>query len=307
VTNKTAGAEKFEGVFAILTTSFNADWSIDEPGLRAHCDFLAAAPVDVIVALGTEGESYALTDAERRRVAEVVVDAVAGRKPVICGVSHSSTIESVALARHAKSAGADAVMSLAPYFVKAGVDGARRHFQAIAKVGIPLFLYNSPGRVGYGLSPEELDQIAAEAPGVVGIKQASPDLSELAALVSSSRIDHVIGGAETAFWPALSVGARGNTATAASALPEPFAAMWKAREAGDTARGEGVYASLEPLRRAYRMAGGQAQVVKRLQSMVGLPGGPVRPPLAEVSSAVEAVLRTLLDQLAFHGELRARA
>jgi 4-hydroxy-tetrahydrodipicolinate synthase len=306
MTRPTSGAQKFEGVFAILTTPFKADWSLDEPGLRAHCDFLAAAPVDVVVALGTESESYALTDAERRRVAEVVVEAIAGRKPVICGVSHPSTIESVALARHAKAAGADAVMSLAPYFVKAGVDGARRHFKAIAEVGIPFFAYNSPGRVGYGLSPEELDQIAGDAPGMVGIKQAAPDLSELAALVSTGRIAHVIGGAETAFWPALSVGARGNTATAASAVPAPFAAMWKAFESGDTSRGERVYASLEPLRRAYRMAGGQAQVVKRLQFLVGLPGGPVRPPLAEVSSSVDALLRSLLQQLAHEDELHAR-
>ena len=306
MTNPTPTGQKFEGVFAILTTPFNRDWSLDEPGLRAHCDFLAAAPVDVVVALGTESESYALTDAERRRVAEVVVEAIAGRKPVICGVSHPSTIESVALARHAKAAGADAVMSLAPYFVKAGVDGARRHFQAIAGVGIPFFAYNSPGRVGYGLSPEELDQIAGDAPGMVGIKQAAPDLSELAALVNTGRIAHVIGGAETVFWPALSVGARGNTATAASALPAPFAAMWAASEAGDTSRGARVYAALEPLRRAYRMAGGQAQVVKRLQSLVGLPGGPVRAPLAEVSSAVDAILRSLLEQIAHEDELYAR-
>jgi dihydrodipicolinate synthase/N-acetylneuraminate lyase len=126
MTRPTSTGQKFEGVFAILTTPFNADWSLDEPGLRAHCDFLAAAPVDVVVALGTESESYALTDAERRRVAEVVVEAIAGRKLVICGVSHPSTVESVALARHAKAAGADAVMSLAPYFVKPSLPGDRR-------------------------------------------------------------------------------------------------------------------------------------------------------------------------------------
>jgi dihydrodipicolinate synthase/N-acetylneuraminate lyase len=82
--------------------------------------------------------------------------------------------------------------------------------------------------------------------------------------------------------------------------------MWRAFEAGDAAIGERAYASLEPLRRAYRMAGGQAQVVKRLAAMVGLPGGPVRPPLAEVSSAVDAVLRSLLDKLAHEDELYAR-
>jgi 4-hydroxy-tetrahydrodipicolinate synthase len=306
MTGPTSKGQTFKGVFAILPTPFNADWSLDEPGLRAHCNFLAAAPVDVVVALGTEGEFYALTDAERRRVTEVVVETIAGRKPVICGVSHPSTIESVALARHAKAVGADAVMSLPPYFVKAGFDGARRHFRAIVEVGIPFFAYNSPGRVGYGLSPDELDQIAADAPGMVGVKQAAPDLSELTALVRTGQIANVIGGAETAFWPALCVGARGSTATAASVLPSPFAAMWKAFEAGDMARGERVYSSLEPLRRAYRMAGGQAQVVKRLAALVGLPGGPVRPPLAEVSIAVDVVLRSLRDQLAHEDELYAR-
>jgi len=196
-------------------------------------------------------------------------------------------------------------MSLPPYFVKAGFEGALRHFRAIAEVGVPVFVYNCPNRVGYGLSPEELDRIADQALEVAGVKQASPDLSELAALASTCRISNLIGDAETVFWPALFVGARGSTATADAVLPAPFAAMSEAFEAGDTSRGQRVYASLEPLRRAYRLVGGQAPAIKRLASLLGLPGGRVRPPLVEAPSAVDQMLRSLLEVSSHPGELHA--
>ena len=285
---------EWRGIYAIMITPFNDDLSVDWDGLRANTEFLAKSSADVLVALGSEGEFYALTDAERRRVVETVARVPRRGKPLVVGVSHPSTIEARALAQHAASAGADAVMATAPYYVKADDEGLRMHFSAIADGGRPTFLYNSPGRVGYGISVTQIASLV-DADLVSGVKQAAPDLSELAALVAQcgSRAT-VVGGAETVIWPALALGAAGNTATAASAIPDAFAAIWRASRDSRSSDGERAYLKLEPLREAYRRAGGQAAVVKRLMELVGLAGGPPRPPLRRLDASYDTLLRAVI-------------
>ena len=149
-------SNEWRGIYAVMITPFNDDLSVDFEGLRANTEFLARSAIDVLVPLGSEGEFYALTDDERRSVAKVVVETSGGRKPVMVGVSHPSTIEARALAEHAAAIGADAVMATGPYYVKADDAGLRDHFMAIARCGRPTFLYNSPGRVGYNVPPAQI-------------------------------------------------------------------------------------------------------------------------------------------------------
>jgi len=290
-----AGDANWHGVHAVMVTPFRPDLSVDWDGLRANAQFLSKSTVDVLVCLGSEGEFYALTDDERRRVCEVVVGAAAGRKPVIVGVSHSSTLAAQALAHHAATSGASAIMATPPYFVRVDDEGITLHYKAIAAAGLPVFIYNSPARVGFSLSPRQILALA-RASGAVGVKQAAPDLSELAELLhfGPSSGFAIIGGAEVTFWPSLCVGAHGNTATAASAFPDVFAALWVAASEGDLRTGQSLYDRLAPLRRAYVLAGGQAPVVKHLMDLVGLTGGPVRPPLRPVSSEA----KRLTDEVA---------
>jgi dihydrodipicolinate synthase/N-acetylneuraminate lyase len=281
-----------------MVTPFDRTLAVDRGGLRANADFLARSPVDVIVCLGSEGEFYALDDAERRDVVEIVIETVAGRKPIIVGVSHPSSFVAAEFARHAGRSGADAVMATPPYFARTDAEGLVEHFGSIAAAGVPLFLYNSPGRTGVSMSPATIVSIA-ERSGATGIKQAAPDISELADLVAADLPTDfaVIGGAELAFWPALCVGAAGNTATAASAFPIVFAGLWAAAQEQRWADGEASYRRLAALRRAYAMAGGQAAVVKRLMDHTGLAGGPVRPPVRPLSSAAEELVRSVADDL----------
>jgi 4-hydroxy-tetrahydrodipicolinate synthase len=286
----------WRGIYAIAVTPFTAAGELDRGGLRDVAEFLARSPVDVIVVLGSEGEFYALTDEERRAVVEAVTETVQGRKPVVAGVSHPSAREAAALARHAAAAGCDAVMTTAPYYVKADEQGLRAHVESVAACGRPVVFYNVPARVGYDVSVDTMLQLAGSV-GISVVKQASPDLSALADLVERGEAIGltVVGGAEVAVWPALAIGAHGNTATAASAIPEVFAELWQCAVEGDFARGKALYARLGPLRRAYQLAGGQAAVVKRLMELRGLPGGSPRPPLRPVGPEIEALLR---DQLA---------
>lgn len=282
----------------MMVTPFDDRLEVDWAGLKANAEFLVEAPVDVIVCLGSEGEFYALTDRERNEVTVRVLDAVAGRKPVIVGVSHPSSVVAATFARHARASGADAVMATAPYFAKTDQAGLTEHFVAIANEGAPLFLYNSPGRTGVAMSPAVISMIV-ERSGAVGVKQAAPDISELADLLASTlpRDFAVIGGAELAFWPALCIGAAGNTATAASALPAYFAKMWNAAQQRQWDAGSDLYRRLAPLRAAYAMAGGQAAVVKELMDLVGLAGGPPRPPIRPLSDEVRERVRTFANEL----------
>jgi 4-hydroxy-tetrahydrodipicolinate synthase len=281
-----------------MVTPFRDDLELDRPGLRADADFLARSGVDVIVCLGSEGEFYALSDEERRVVAEEVVDAVGRRKPVVVGVSHPSSFVAAALADHARTIGADAVLATPPYFARADEQSIVDHFVRVADRGIPLFMYNSPGRTGVSMSRSLIVQ-AARRSGAVGVKQAAPDVSELADLLTADLADGftVVGGAEVTFWPALAVGAAGNTATAASAVPETFVDLWRAARDGRADDARALYARLGTLRRAYAAAGGQAAVVKAMMSLVGLAGGPTRPPLRPLDASVLALVEEALAAL----------
>jgi 4-hydroxy-tetrahydrodipicolinate synthase len=292
----------WRGIHAVMVTPFQRDLSLDEQGLRANVEFLATSAVDAVLCLGSEGEFYALTDDERRRVAEVTVDALGGRKPVAVGVSHASAVQAVELTRHAASIGATAVLSTAPYFGQPPLSEIRSHFAQIAQVGPPVFVYNTPSRVGYSLSPSDIASIA-QIDGVIGIKQAAPDVSELVDLLETMDGTGclVIGGSENTIWPALSVGAVGNTATAASAMPRVFARFWELAGAGRLDDGRALYRTLAPLRQAYAAAGGQAAVVKRLMDRAGLAGGPVRPPVRPATTDIDPHLDRLVAALVEQG------
>jgi 4-hydroxy-tetrahydrodipicolinate synthase len=278
------------GLYGVLVTPLNSDGTIDHAGLTANVEFLAGSECGAIVSLGSEGEFYALTDAERRMVVETTVSALRGRKPLVVGVAHPSTREAVALSQHAEMCGADATMATPPYYVKTDEAGVYDYFRTVAEATrIPLFAYNSPGRVAVNLSPTFLARAMREL-DLGGVKQASGDITELADLlhadVGGRRV--VVGGAEVTIWPALAIGAEANTATAASALPEVFAALFAHARRGELAAGVDLYRRLGLLRAAYRLAGGQAAVVKHLCERRGLAGGGVRGP---GRAAPEAALR----------------
>jgi 4-hydroxy-tetrahydrodipicolinate synthase len=285
-----------------MVTPFQSDLTLDEGGLRTNVEFLGQSGVDAVLCLGSEGEFYALTDEERRRVAQITVDTLNGRKPVVIGVSHASAVQAVELARHASSIGATAVLATAPYFGQPSLAEIRNHFASIADVGLPVFVYNTPSRVGYGLSPSDVATIA-EVPGVVGIKQAAPDILELVELLETMDGSDclVLGGSENTIWPALAVGAVGNTATAASAVPQVFTRFWDLATHGQLNDGRDLYRRLTPLRRAYAAAGGQAAVVKRLMEKAGLCGGPVRPPARTAGKELDPHLDSIIDALADAG------
>jgi 4-hydroxy-tetrahydrodipicolinate synthase len=285
-----------------MVTPFQADLSLDEEGLRRNVAFLAESEVGAVICLGSEGEFYALTDDERRRVAQVTADELRKRRPLVVGVSHTSGIQARALAEHAASVGADAVLATPPYFGRPALVEIKAHYAMIAEAGLPIFAYNTPSRVGYGLAPSDIAAIV-DVPGFIGIKQAASDIGELVDLLSTLDGSDclVVGGAESTIWPALTVGAVGNTATAASVIPGVFARIWRFAQEGRLADGLSTYRLLAPLREAYAVAGGQAPVVKRLMDRAGLAGGALRPPARAADGSVDSLLDLLVERLRDEG------
>ncbi len=163
---------KIEGVYPALLTPMNFDESIDTAGLRALVRWLLDRGVHGIFAAGTHGEAYALDREQRRILIEAVVDEVAGRVPVIAGAGAITTRQSIAFARDAERAGADALSLVTPYFIAPSQEELHQHLLTVAEsVQIPSLIYNLPGRTGVSVEPETLARLSA-SPQIIGVKDS---------------------------------------------------------------------------------------------------------------------------------------
>lgn len=289
--------DRWRGIHTILITPFKPDFSLDLDGHRQNVRFAAESRAHVLVCLGTQGEFSSLSVEERRAVMRVTVEETQGRKPVICGVGSSSTLEAVALSRHARELGADAVMAVPPYFAEVTTEGVVDHFRRIVTdARIPLFLYNAPARAGFNLTPQLLERLAT-IDGIVGVKQATRNVTELEETVALVGLRMaVIGGAEAMIWPALALGMIGSTSTAASFMPDPMTAIYDAAVAGRM--GEGIRRYYEQSEfRAISKVVGHAAAVKVGMDLVGLAGGPVRPPLQSPSPDQRGRIVRIIEDL----------
>jgi len=171
------------GSIVALVTPMHEDGRIDFDGLRALIDWHIDQGTDVIGVVGTTGESPTVTMEENREVIRVAVEHVKGRKPVLAGTGANSTAEAIELSRFAKQVGADATLSVVPYYNKPSQEGIYQHFKAIAEaVDIPMMLYNVPGRTVADMAPETALRCAA-LPGVFGIKEATGNIERAAWLI----------------------------------------------------------------------------------------------------------------------------
>src|SRR5258705_5711946 len=171
----TVSTDRIRGSITALITPFKKG-ALDEEALRNIIAWQIAEGTNGLVPVGTTGESPTLSHKEHMRVVELCVRTAAGRVPVIAGAGSNATQEAIELTRHAKDVGADAALSVVPYYNKPTQEGLYRHFRAIAEaVDLPLILYNVPGRTVADLATETALRLA-EVPGVAGIKDATADL-----------------------------------------------------------------------------------------------------------------------------------
>lgn len=169
----------FKGAFTALVTPFGADGELDEGAFRAHVEWQIANGVHGLVPVGTTGESPTLSHDEHRRVVEWCIAEAKGRVPVMAGAGSNNTREAIDLAQHAEQAGADALLVVTPYYNKPSQEGMYQHFRAVNDaVGIPIFIYNIPGRSIVDMSTDTMKRLY-ELKNIVGVKDATGNISRI--------------------------------------------------------------------------------------------------------------------------------
>ncbi len=234
----------FSGAIVAIVTPFK-DGVLDEKSYKRLIEHVIAGGVSGIVPCGTTGESATMSHEEHKRIIDLSVAEVGGRVKVIAGTGSNSTDEAISLTKHAKKAGADGVLSVVPYYNKPTPKGLFAHFEAIAKsCDIPVVLYNIPGRTGVNM-PAATTIALSKIDTIVGIKEASGDLSLASQIIKHARGDFsVLAGDDALTLPMLSIGGKGVISVTANILPDKVAGLIKAWESGDSARATEMHLDL---------------------------------------------------------------
>lgn len=212
----------FTGAAVAIVTPFKENQEVDYEQFYKNIEFQLAHKTDAIVVCGTTGESSTMSHEEHLDVIEACVKRVAGRVPVIAGTGSNSTAEAIHLSTEAEKRGADALLLVSPYYNKATQKGLFEHFKAIAdSVKIPCILYNIPGRTGVNIQPATIVKLCTEVENIVGVKEATGNLSQTARLayLANGKVD-IYCGDDNETLPFLSVGAKGVISVLSNIAPE---------------------------------------------------------------------------------------
>ena len=243
-----------KGVVVPILTVIDAEEKIDEAKMRAHVDYVIEGGVSGILAFGSNGEFYVIEEDEMKRGLQIMVDQAAGRVPVYFGIGAISTKKCCRLAKMAVANGAAAVSVLQPMFLKPTRAELYNHFKTIAESvpETPVLLYNNPGRVGYTLSADLVDELAHTVPNIVGMKDTSGDITQTSEFIRRTRdVDFkVFGGKDTLLYASMCHGAVGGVCTAANFMPELITDVYNKFAAGDLKGSLEAQFKLNPVRLA---------------------------------------------------------
>ncbi len=277
--------ERFEGAITALVTPMH-NGQVDEQGLVDLIEFQIKNGIHGLVPCGTTGESATLSFAEHKRVIELTVQTVAGRVPVIAGTGANSTSEAIELTESAKKSGADAVLSVVPYYNKPSQEGLFRHFSAILDaVDIPMVLYNVPGRTVTNMLPATVARLAAHA-NVIGIKEASGNLSQISEIIKLCPQDFIVlSGDDFTAMPTVTIGGRGVISVVSNLEPGRMAAMIQAAMAGEVNNAKALHYQLFDLMGAMFCYPSPAPAKKGLELMGKITAAAVRLPMTGIDEA----------------------
>lgn len=220
----------FEGAYTALVTPFRRDGSVDADGLRKLVELQIAGGIDGLVPVGTTGESPTLDMDEHIEVIRIVVEAAAHRVKVIAGTGGNSTAEALELTEKARDFGADATLQVTPYYNKPTQTGLIRHFSAVADLGLPVILYNVPGRSSCEIAISTIVELARH-PQIVCVKEAAGSVDRVSRIKASCDIA-VLSGDDALTLPMMAVGAGGVISVASNVVPRPVADLVHAAAAG---------------------------------------------------------------------------
>ena len=226
---------KISGTITALVTPFAKDGSVDYGCLKSLVEAQTAAGVEGICSAGTSGESPTLSFEEHHRVIEKTIEYAAGKCLVIAGTGANSTSEAVSLTKAAIAmGGADASLQVTPYYNKPNAEGLYRHFMTVADLGLPVVLYNVPGRTGREIPLDVVERLAAH-PNIVAIKEAAGSVDRVSAIKNAIPGFTVLSGDDSLALPMISVGASGVISVASNVIPREMGDMVRYAISGDFA------------------------------------------------------------------------
>jgi 4-hydroxy-tetrahydrodipicolinate synthase len=286
------GAEYAGLSVAIITPLRNN--VLDVTRLREQVEFQIAAGTTCIVPVGTTGESPTLSHEEHERVISEVVQIAAGRIKVMAGTGSNSTAEALHLTRWAAKEGADASLQVAPYYNKPTQEGFYQHFKMIAEdVGIPICVYNIPGRTGKNIEPETIARLA-EIPNITMVKEATGSLDQCSQILNTTDLT-VLSGDDSLTLPMMSVGASGVISVAGNIVPRDIIEMVNSAMQGDYEAARKMHHRLFPLCRDMLGLSTNPIPVKTAMAMLGRDAGELRLPMTNLDEKQSAQLRKTLS------------
>ena len=293
---------RLRGVFTALVTPFAPDGAIDETAFRQLVRWQVLTGIDGLVPCGTTGESPTLTASERDRVIALTVETVAerpsrGRVTVLAGTGTNDTAATIAATRRAAALGADAALVVAPYYNRPDQRMLEAHYRAVADDGgLPVVVYNVPSRTGTNVEPATLLRLA-DHPGIVGVKEASGNLDQIAWICRERPRDFACLAGDDAWTLAvLAMGGDGVVSVASNEIPGEMVALCASARSGDLDGARRIHERWLPLFRA-NVAGGPNPVpVKAALALMGLIGDGVRAPLLPIDDDARRGLAAVLRQ-----------
>ncbi len=236
------------GVGTALVTPFTRSGDLDEQGVRRLGRRQIDGGVHFLVPCGTTGESPTMTDAERVRVVEILVDEARGQVPVLAGAGGYNTREVIALGEDMRRAGAAGLLSVTPYYNKPTQEGLYQHYRAIAEsTPLPIIVYNVPGRTGVNVETSTLARLS-EISNIVGVKEASGNITQMCDVCGALPEDFIVlSGDDAITLPLMAIGGRGIISVASNEIPGEMVRMVEAAERGDFTAARAVHNRILPL------------------------------------------------------------
>ncbi len=229
--------DMIKGIIVPILTPIDDQENIDEKRLRAQVNHVIEGGVHGILAFGSNGEFYMFDYEETKFGLEIMIDEAKGRVPIYYGIGDIRTRNCIRLAKMARGVGADGISVLQPMFLKPTQEELYDHFRTIADAvpGMPMLLYNNPGRTGYTMSGDLVERLAHEVENIVGMKDSSGNFTQLSEFIRRTRdIDFkVMGGKDTLIYAGLCVGAVGSVCSTANMFPELVCGIYNKYMAGD--------------------------------------------------------------------------
>jgi len=287
----------FTGVGTALVTPFTRSGDLDEAAVRRLGRRQIDAGVHFLCPCGTTGENPTLSDAERLRIVEILVEEANGAVPILAGAGGYDTREVIHIAREMARAGASGFLSVTPYYNKPTQEGLYQHYRAFAaSTSLPIVVYNVPGRTGVNVEVATLVRLA-QLPNIVAVKEASGNVSQMCEICRAVPADFIVlSGDDALTLPLMAVGGHGIISVASNEIPAEMAEMVEAAERNDFAAARAVHARILPLM-SINFVESNPQPVKHAMAAMGLLEEvfrlPMVSPKTESKEKINGVLKDL--------------